>query len=273
MKRAACIVIASLSFAGVAAGCKKAAKPPADAPPPPIDAAAAAPDADGEALGDAPLTPPVPAGKVGIQVAGVEYEGHEAKLLPAIRGDGAQIAAASVGDDGGRGYLDLSLRIVDVKTGKVVEDRRLVDPEETMTAQRDDGTFDPAVLAAVKARVAAANALFATGDWRALQTHDAEPTDSEAPISAAGIEWTLASGLHLVGKRGGKVVFDRTYMQLTGKKQPRGVDDDDMCPDIIVLSAIHVDEPTGTALVGFGRQPGHNCGAPGDDLAVITLPK
>jgi hypothetical protein len=129
------------------------------------------------------------------------------------------------------------------------------------------------LLDAVKQRFAGSNALFATGDWRSLQPHHAEPTDPEAPIIAGGINWTLESGLHLVGKRAGKVLFDRTYMQLTGKKQARGPDDDDMCPDVIVLSSIHIDEPTGTALVGFGRQPGHNCGAPGEDLAVITLPR
>lgn len=276
--RSAALATAAVVALGVAlvatAACKKAAKPPADAPPPPADAPPAAVVDAGDVAPDmGALTPPVPAGKVGIQVLGVEYEGHEAKLLPAIRGDGAQIAALWMGDDGGRGYLDLKLQLLDAKTGKVVDDRRLVDPDETTTAQREDGTFDPKVLDAVKQRVAGANAIFATGDWRALETHHAEPTDPEAPIVAAGINWTLESGLHLVGKRAGKVVFDRTYMQLTGKKQARGADDDDMCPDVIVLSAIHVDEPTGQALVGFGRQPGHNCGAPGDDLAVITLPK
>ncbi|MBZ0238847.1 MAG: hypothetical protein K8M05_41435, partial [Deltaproteobacteria bacterium] len=217
--------------------------------------------------------PPVPAGTPGVQVLGVEYEGHEAKLLPAIKGDGSQIAALWIGDDGGRGYLDLKLQVVDVKSGKVADDRRLVDPEETSAAQREDGSYDPAVLDAVRKRVADANALLAAGEWRALQSHPSDPSGVDAPIVAAGINWTLESGLHLVGKRAGKVVFDRTYTQLTGKKAPKGFDEEEMCPDGLMLSAIHVDESSGQALVSFGHLSGHNCGAPGDDLAVITLPR
>lgn len=264
--------VASLALVSLAA-CKKASKPPADATSVVVDAAVATVDAAAAEPEPGPLTPPVPAGKVGIQVLGLEYEGYEAKLLPAIRGDGSQIAAAWLGDDGGRGYLDLKLQIVDAKTGKVVDDRRLVDPEETTAAQGEDGSFDSKLNDAVKKRVADANAILGAGEWRALQSHVAEPTDPEAPIVAAGINWSLESGLHLVGKRAGKVVFDRTYSQLTNKKAPRDADDDDMCPDIITLSAIHVDEPSSQALVAFGRMPGHNCGAPGDDLAVIALPK
>jgi hypothetical protein len=68
-------------------------------------------------------------------------------------------------------------------------------------------------------------------------------------------------------------VFDKTYTQLTGKPAPKGGNDDDMCPDIVVLEAIHVDATSGQALVTFGRQSGHNCGAPFADFAVIALPK
>ncbi len=275
MKRGWFVAVASLLVAGaLVVGCKKTAKAPADASPPAIDAAALAVDAASTAGEDAgPLTPPVAAGKPGVQVLGVEYEGHEARLLPAIKGDGSQLAALSIGDDGGRGYLDLALQLVDGKTGKVVEELTLVEPDETTAAQREDGSFEPALLEAVKRRVADANARLATGDWRALTSHAADPADAEAPIIAAGVTWSLESGLHLIGRRAGKVVFDRTYTQLTGKKAPRGIDEDDMCPDIVVLSALHVDEPTGKALVAFGRQSGHNCGAPGDDLAVIALPR
>jgi hypothetical protein len=258
----------------VGAGCKKAAKPPTDAAPITVDAAALATDAPAAEPEPGPLTPPVPAGKVGVQVLGVEYEGYEAKLLPAIRGDGAQFAALWIGDDGGRGYLDLKLQLLDAKTSATVDDRRLVDPDETMAAQGEDGRFDPKMLEAVVKRVADANALFASGDWRALKSHTADPADPDVPIVAAGITWTLDTKYRLVGTRAGKKVFERTYTQLTRKQPPRDhVVDDEMCPVIITLSAIHVDEASSQALVAFGRQPGHNCGAPGDDLAVIALPR
>src|SRR5688572_26701567 len=168
MKRAWLAAIAVLSLLA----CKKSAKPPADAPPAPLDAAAAVVDAADGPPDTGALTPPVPAGKVGIQVLGLEYEGHEAKLLPAIRTDGTQIAAVWVGDDGGRGYLDLKLQIVDAKTGKLAVDQLLVDPDETTAAQREDGTFDPKVLAAVQKRVADANAVLAASEWRPLASHD-----------------------------------------------------------------------------------------------------
>lgn len=269
-------LVASLSFGSLsfAVACKKAAKSPADAAPVVVDAAAVVGDAAAAAPEPGPLTPPVPAGKVGIQVLGLEYEGHEAKMLPAIRADGSQIAALWVGDDGGRGYLDLKLQIVDTKTSKVIDDRRLVDPEETTAGQNEDGAFDPALLEKVKTRVADANAILGAGEWRALESHLAEPGDPDAPIVAAGINWTLDTKYHLVGTRAGRKVFDRTYTALTKKQPPRDhVVDDEMCPVIITLAAIHVDAPSGQALVAFGRQPGHNCGAPGDDLAVIALPK
>lgn len=266
------IVVAALAALALA-GCKKASKPgPAklidavaalDAAPPPPDA----PDVEGD------LTPGVPAGKPGVQVKGLEYEGHEAKLLPAIRDDGRQFAAVVIGDDGGRGYLDLRLRVLDAATGKLVEDRVLADPEETSKAQDEDGTIAPALLATVRSRVADANTLLGQATWRPLESFDADPADAEQPIVAAGIEWYLGDGLHLLGKRHGKIVFDKTYQQLTGKAHPKAGGDDDMCPDVIALDALHLDAKTGTALVAFGRQPGHNCGAPGADLAVIALPK
>lgn len=253
------------------AGCKKSAKVIDAPPPPPIDATAAV-DASPVDAAPAPLTPPLPSGKVGVQVLGLEYEGYEAKLLPAIRSDGSQVAALWLGDDGGRGYLDLKLQIVDAKTSKVVDDRRLVDPEETNAAMGEDGTLDPKVLAAARQRVADANAILADGEWRPLVTF-AAAGEPDAPIVAAGINWSLDEGAHLVGTRAGKKVFDKTYSQLTGKKTPKGGGDEDMCPDVLSLSAIYIDETTEQAVIGFGRLPGHNCGAPGDELVVIALPR
>jgi hypothetical protein len=241
-----------------------------DAAPPTIDGAAAIDAASVDAV-PGPLTPPVPSGKVGIQVLGLEYEGFEAKLLPAIRTDGSQVAAVWVGDDGGRGYLDLKFQLVDARTSKVVSDQRLVDPDETNAALGDDGQFDPAVVAAVKKRVGDVNAFLAAGQWRALDTHTADG-GPDAPIVAAGINWSLEDGARLVGTRAGKKVFDKTYAQLTGKKAPGGDSEEDMCPDVLSLSAVHVDEATSQAVVAFGRLPGHNCGAPGDELVVIALP-
>jgi hypothetical protein len=136
----------------------------------------------------------------------------------------------------------------------------------------DDGQLDPKVLDAVKKRVGDVNALLSAGEWRALETHAAEG-DPEAPIVAAGINWSLEDGAHLVGTRAGKKVFDKTYAQLTGRKAPGGGSEEDMCPDVLALSAIYVDEPTAQAVIAFGRMPGHNCGAPGDELVVIALPK
>ena len=243
-----------------------------------VDAAVAAvvvDAADGDAEGP-PLTPPVADGKPGIQVKGVEYEGHEVKMLPAIREDGAQIAAVTFGDDGGRGYLDMRLQLLDTKTGKITDDRVLVDADETSKAQGEDGAFAPAMLDTVKKRIGDANALLAAATWRALEPSTAPEDEPEAPITAAGISWSLDEKLKLVGKRGDKVVFEKTYTQLTGKKAPKATNPDDeegMCPDIVVLEGIHVDTKSGHALIEFGRQSGHNCGAPGADLAVIALPK
>lgn len=281
--RALCSVVAALALAS-AAGCKKkttTAAKAADAAVAavPLDAAVAAVVVDAAGGNDAegpPLTPPVADGKPGIQVKGVEYEGHALKMLPAIREDGGQIAAVTFGDDGGRGYLDMRLQLLDTKSGKITEDRVLVDADETSKSQGEDGAFAPALLDTVKKRIADANALLAAATWRALEPSTAPDDDPEAPITAAGISWTLDEKLKLVGKRADKVVFEKTYTQLTGKKAPKVTaadDEEGMCPDIVVLEGVHVDTKSGHALIEFGRQSGHNCGAPGADLAVIALPK
>src|SRR5262245_8207224 len=109
-------------------GCKKKENEQAKPPPPPAVDAAPAVDAMEVDAGPPPLTPAVPAGKIGVQILDLEYGGMNAPGLPAIRDDGSQYAVVALADDGGRGYLDLTLRLLDGKTGKVAKEWVLADP-------------------------------------------------------------------------------------------------------------------------------------------------
>lgn len=269
-------VVWLLVAAAVAGGCKRraavAGRDGGAAAAAAGDAASLAPTAD---AAPGPTTPPLGAATVGVQVLGLEYEGYEARGLPAIRADGAQIAVVSVGDDGGRGFLDLRFQVLDTASGKLVEDRVLVDPDETNQAlsAAGDAIVDEALQDVVRQRVAGANAFLAAASWRPLTASLADPGDHDAPVVAGGVAWSLDDRLRLIGRRGGKQVFERGYAQLTGKRAPAPAADDDMCPELVVLDGLHLDESTGKLLVSFGRESGHNCGAAGADLAVIDLPR
>ncbi len=238
------------------AACKKEAAPQpapavvvADAA---VAVAVAVPDA-----GEAPLSPAIPAGKLGVQVIDLQYGGFEQPGLPAIRDDGSAIVVTSAGDDGGRGYLDLELLVLDGTTGAVTKTHVLADPNETSAA--DDQ--DPAKLDAIaRTRIAEANATFATGTWRTMV---ADPDLTFALDQAKG-NVTIA--------RGGKTIATASVAKLLPKAKPPAGDEGCGSEDARLAGA-YVDAASKRALIEIGYSAGgHNCGAAGPAYAVVAIP-
>lgn|GEM_PF-3278845 len=248
-----------------------------DAAPIAVDASAAPADA---AL--VPLTLAIPTGQVGVQILDLQYGGVASPGLPAMRADGKQIAAIAVADDGGRGYLALSLRIIDADTAAVVKEWVLADPDQTTAAEADtDSGVTAAVAGAVRAQVAEANAALAAETWRALApVVPKEPeTDSTVPltITVGAVGFTYVQGrLTVVGP--GTKPLERRYDQLTGqdlpnrKRKPKE-NDAESCRDLReYLQSVAIDDASQRALITFGFTSGHNCGAPGPVFGTLALP-
>ena len=266
------------------AGCNKAKdegkKPPAvsapvvvvDAGSPPIDAVAI--DA-----GPLPLTPAVPAGKVGLQVIDLEYGGIVASGLPAIKGDGSAVVALSSADDGGRGYLDLEVLFLD-GTNAVTKKLRIADPDVTSADEVDPDSAKTATRTAVDAaaiaKVAELNAELAVGDWRPLQgtapLQRSDSMDYTNEIPLGDLTYKLDVGKRVLTlARAGKVVA--THKLGTIYKVAKGGGDEMCGGDQPFLTAVFSDAVAGKAVIQIAFIPGgHNCGSGGDVYAVVPLP-
>lgn len=274
MNKLALVVV----LGGFAVGCKKKEEPRATPPPPPaVDAAPAIDATDVDAL-PPPLTPAIPDGKIGLQIIGLPYDGAEATGLPAIRDDGSQIAVRTIADDGGRGYLDLHLKLLD-RTGKVTKDHVLADADEITRAGEasEQEELPAAFLDATRAKVAEANALFATG-WHPMKTARRNPDDASAEgpvtITVEGHAFTYDQGKLTVKPPAGAPIV-KTFAQLTGikslKKGSKAADE--YCgADQEFLAGASVDVASKTAVAEFGFLSGHNCGNDGEAYGVIALP-
>lgn len=268
------------------AGCKKKEEAPKPATAMVASDAAVGPPDAGAVIdaGPAPLTPAIPAGTIGVQVNDLEYGGFEQPGLPAIRDDGGLVVVTSVGDDGGRGYLDLRMLVLDGATGAVTKTLVLADPDETSDAgQKDEG--DPALGAAAKLdetarkRVVEANAVLAAGTWRtmvgaATRATDGDPLADREPQVVGDLSFKLdaAKGVVTIA-RAGATVATATVAKLMPKATKRGADDEGCGGDAPYLRGVYTDLPSKRALLEIGYLAGgHNCGAGGQGYAVVAIP-
>lgn len=286
MKRSRLVVslmVAALSAA--ACGKKKGGDGPAgDKPAPPpaavVDAAAPPPppiDAAAIDAGPAPLTPAVPAGKVGVQVIDRAYGGVVATGLPAIKGDGSAIAVVRVAEDGGRGYLDATVEVIDVKTGVAAQTILLADPDKTSDADGDVDTVSPARVALdgeTAAAVGKVNELLATGDWRAMPGTTplslADGTAHPDVLTLGARTFKLDMPAHrLTVEEAGKPTVTLGLAKLYKLPKPA---DEGCGGDVPFLRTVFADDATGVALAEIGFSPGgHNCGA-GPSAFVVVRP-
>ncbi len=265
----------------VVTACKRAddAKPtPGASAPPPSAADAGAPSVDAAPVPSTPppLTPAIAPGKVGLQVIDVTYGGFVAQGLPAIKGDGSQVAVVAVADDGGRGFLDLEARLLDA-TGKVVQTVRVADPDKADPEEPAPGV-PPAADAATAAAVAQVNGWFATGDWRALPGSEPVPPsddlDPDAAVTYGDLTYRLDVRKQVVTiSRGGAKVASHKLTRVY--PVPGKPDLDAPCNDEQpYLSAVHVDATAAKVVLTIGFVAGgHNCGARGAVHAIVPLPR
>ncbi|MEZ4399974.1 MAG: hypothetical protein R3B06_08145 [Kofleriaceae bacterium] len=237
----------------------------------------ATPTVPGAATAPGPITPAV-TGR-GVQLIDLEYGGFTAIGLPAMRDDGGQLAVVAQADDGGRGYLDLTARILDGATGAVIRELRLADADATSAAITDDDEHpDGTAVAALERRAAATvaelNQLVA-GPWHPLVATRRPPADP-APrevIAVDDLTFTfVVADRQLVVERAGNVVA----VQATGTPAPAppAHGDAPCAGDQPTLAAIYRDVATGRALVQFDYQAGgHNCGAGPSTFVVVALPR
>jgi hypothetical protein len=266
-------LVVAVGVAALAIGCgkKKKEEPKPTTPPPAaaVDAAAAVAPTEVIDAAPPPLTPAIPAGKIGIQINDLEYGGFQSPGLPAIKSDGSQFIAVVVADDGGRGYLDLQLRLIDATNAKVVKDWVLADPDKTSGSQdSEEENPTPAVLEAAKSAVAEANTMLGAGEWRSLApvVSDRKANDGgEGPtvVNVGDLTFTYDKGKLTVGKQGVKPIV-KTYQQLTGEPPPKvgPKDADDECDASggEWLKSVSVDATSKRALIEFDFDSGHNCG-------------
>lgn len=262
--------------------CKRAEdarpSPGASAPPPTgRDAGPPAVDAAPVPSTPPPLTPAIAPGKVGLQVIDVTYGGFVAQGLPAIKGDGSQVAVVAVADDGGRGFLDLEARLLDA-TGKVVQTVRVADPDKADPEEPTPGAPPSPADLATQAAVAEVNGWFATGAWRALPGSEPVPPsddlDADAAVTYRDLTYRLEVRKQIVTiSRGGAKLashkLTRVY-PVPGKPNADAPCNDEQP----YLSAVHVDDATARAVLTIGFVAGgHNCGARGAVHAIVPLPR
>lgn len=104
--------------------------------------------------------------------------------LPAISADGTRVATRFVPDDGGRGYPGLSIRLIDVRTSRLVRDLLVLSPDEY-----DPDGGDDRLRVRVERRAAGVQRLLDAGGYRTLehlgtQTQDLEPTVDRTRVHA-----------------------------------------------------------------------------------------
>ncbi len=99
--------------------------------------------------------------------------------FPAISGDGKTIVLKYSADDGGRGWLDVAVRFIDVETSKVLSDHSIVVPEEL----DEQGQSTDKSLALARKRIAPIQKRLDAGNYRTMRViQNAIPeVDGEAP--------------------------------------------------------------------------------------------
>lgn len=90
--------------------------------------------------------------------------------FPAISSDGKTIALVYSNDDGGRGWLNVAVQVIDARTSKVVRDDSIVSADEL---DPETGTVTDKLLAVATRRVAAIQKRLDDGHYRSMRRIEA----------------------------------------------------------------------------------------------------
>src|SRR5262245_36270012 len=171
-------------------------------------AACGAPAKNGGVDNTAPEVGGGPAPTVGWKTEGEGgYGSFTTERLPAVSTDGAQVVFAHEGEDGGRGYPNLTLVVKDAAD-------QAVRTQPVMSADQN-GDMEP--VAPTQTQLDAGNAFLAEGAWNAM-TAAGEPVGSDpeqgpvfsesATVTVGSVSIEFNNSGHVIVRDGGQVVHE-----------------------------------------------------------------
>lgn len=194
--------------------------------------------------------------------------------MPAVADDGSRVLIGWQRGDGGRGYPNLRLQVVD-RADQVVDTRLVLDADQ-IEDLGEDATVD----------VAAPNQYLTDSNgamrWRPLAT--AEVTDVSAGPDTEGpypTQWTAAldgitvrfdDAAHLVIEQGGTIVVDKVMDGWLTKDHPmyEGAGEDEVCSNPIYLGTVFVDGGRRVAVIGVEYHGNDSCWEPTGQAHVVA---
>lgn len=207
---------------------------------------------------------------------GSPIDGGEFKTtgMPAVADDGSRVLIAWVMGDGGRGFPNLRLQVVD-RDDRVVDTRVVLDADQ-VEAMTESSTVD---VAAHNQYLADSNG---TLRWRPLATApvegEAEPGAEPDPMFASAwssqlgdVAIRFAVDGHLVIEQGGKVVVDEVMAGWLTKDHPmyEGASADEMCQNPIYLQSVQLDGGRRVAVLGVEFHGNDTCWEPSGQYHVV----
>jgi hypothetical protein len=188
--------------------------------------------------------------------------------LPAVADDGSRVVVAWQKGDGGRGYPNLTLRVIgrddrELDT-RVVLDANLIDdmyPEV-------DVTLDNEYLATTHQQ----------WRWRPLAAAEVAEEASDEMFSTrqsatvGDLSVRFDDGAHLVIEHGGKVVVDAVKQGWLAADRPMydGAPPEDTCSNPIFLEGVHADAGRRLAVILVGYRGTDTCWEPSSEHHVVS---
>ena len=189
--------------------------------------------------------------------------------MPAVSDDGSQVLIDWVQGDGGRGYPNLRLLVVD-RADKTLDTKVVLDADQV------EDMSGPVDVAPFNGFLTDGNA---TMRWRPLTSAavEGEPEGDEMyatrQTSKLGdVAVRFDDRAHLMIEQGGKVVVDTVKKEWLQVDRPmyEGAEADEVCSNPIYLSSVHVDGARRLAVIGFEYHGNDSCWEPSGQYHVVT---
>lgn len=194
--------------------------------------------------------------------------------LPAIADDGSRVLLGRQGGDGGRGYPNLELVVLD-RADKTVDSRVVLDADQVEAAS------GPVEVASHNTYLADSNA---AARWRPLAraevkidgaegdpcTGDMDASSWTATVDDVTVRFDVGGRVQVVA--GGKTLVDATHTDWLVEPHPmyEGAGPDEVCENPVFLSGAFIDTRRHLALVETSYFGTDTCWEPGAEYHVVT---
>lgn len=197
--------------------------------------------------------------------------------MPAVADDGSRVLFDWQQGDGGRGYPNLRLQVVD-RDDQVLDSRLVLDADQ-VESMADAATVE---VTSHNQYLADSNA---TLRWRPLATAPVEAATAAVGGDEAdgygASKWSSTLGdlsvhfdvtAHLVIEQGGKVVVDKVMWGWLEQDHPMydGASADEVCSNPIYLDSVHVDGGRHLAVIGVEYHGNDTCWEPTGQYHVVA---